>query len=98
MRYMVRTSYVNVLGYIWLPHALCSTRIKLSGYDIENMRDDEGVITRDSVDQWLAMNAGDFSQIVDFEASIEDGDETIDLPFASEENECAYLDTISEEN
>ena len=38
------------------------------------------------------MNAGDFASIIDFSASIEDGENTVDIPWASEEGEIAYSD------
>src|SRR6266568_3805028 len=94
-RYTVRHSYIDVLGYIWMPHALCSQRKELSGYDLENMsRDNE--ITRHDVEMWLTMNSGDFSEVVDFSASIEWHDKTLDFPWLSEETEMQYFDTIAE--
>lgn len=96
-RYVVRHSYIDVLGVIWMPAATGSLRIKLSNYDIENMRDKDGEITRDSVEQWLTMHSGDFQSVTDFRASIEDGDKTLDFDWSSEENEFAYLDTLGED-
>ena len=97
MRYVVRKSIVDVLGEIWMPFgAECSLRKTLSNYDIENMRDGKGRITRKSVDHWLTMNAGDFSRVLDFSASIEDCNETIDIPWLSDEMELRYLDTLGE--
>lgn len=98
MRYTVRVSYVTVVGKIWMPAVTCGQRITLRDYDIENMRDDDGHITRDSVEQWLTTNAGDFRTIEDFAASIEDGDQTIDIPWATEEGEYAYIDATSDPN
>lgn len=96
MRYTVSLSYVDVLGYIWMPHALCSTRITLSAYDLGNIADEGGNITREDVEQWLTMHTGDFSNVVDFNASIEWNGETLDFPWSTEENECAYFDTVGE--
>ncbi len=95
-RYTVRESYIDVLGYIWMPHALCSLHIDVSAYDLSNMTDTEGHVTRESVEQWLTMHSGDFSEVVDFSASLEVGDETLDFPWSSEETEMQYLDTIAE--
>lgn len=39
MRYTVRKSLIWVVGRIWMPSAVYSQVITLSGYDIENMRD-----------------------------------------------------------
>jgi hypothetical protein len=97
MRYTVRKSFVDVLGPIWWPvGAMCSLRINLSSYDIENMRAEDGTIDRDSVEHWLMMNSGDFQAVTDFRASIEDGDTTIELDWSSEDNEVAYMDTLGE--
>lgn len=96
MRYIVRSSYVDVLGYIWM-RALCSLRINVSSYDLEHMRDDDGAITRESIEQWLTSHSGDFSEVVDFHASIEDGNESLDFPWSSEENEFAYIDTLGDD-
>jgi len=96
MRYQVRKSIVDVVGRIWMPAVVCSLRKELSSYDLENMRDDDGAITRDSLEQWLCMNTGDFQSIIDFSASIEDGGTTINIPWATEEGECQYLDTLGD--
>jgi hypothetical protein len=96
MRYLVRKSYIDVIGGIWWPiGALCSLRIDLSDYDIENMRDDDGEITRESVEDWLGTHSGDFSSVDDFRASIEDGENTLEFEWAEgEDSECKYIDTL----
>jgi hypothetical protein len=59
------------------------------------MRNDAGRITHETVDGWIHSNAGDFSVIHDFRASIEDGDETLDFDWAKgEESEMKYQDTF----
>jgi hypothetical protein len=90
MRYTVRESYVNVIGQIWMPSTTGATRYNLTGYDIENARGDDGQITRESVQVWLDGHAGDFASVTDFEASIEDGDSTVGIPWADEESELTY--------
>jgi len=93
MRYVVRKSIVEVVGEIWMPYGtVCATTYTLSGYDVENCRNDNGQITRDSVERWVGMHSGDFSSVRDFRASLEDGDETVDIPWASEEGELAFVD------
>lgn len=94
MRYQVRKSVIDVVGKIWMPNVTASMRLEPSSYDVENMRDEDGAITRDSVEDWLGSHAGDFRSVIDFAASIEDGDSTIDLPWATEDGEFAYLDTF----
>lgn len=94
MRYTVRKSVVQVVGTIWMPMTTAATEYTLTGYDVENARDDDGKITRDSVQRWLDTHAGDFSAVKDFYASIEDGDDTIEIPWASEDSEFAYIDCV----
>ena len=93
MRYTVYKSVIWIVGKIWMPRITCSHTIELRAYDVENIRDDDGKITRDAIAQWLCTHAGDFSSIQDFAASIEDGTETIDIPWATEDGEIAYTDT-----
>lgn len=96
MRYTVRVSYVDILGGIWWPMgAVCSLRKSLSAYDIENIKAyGDGQITHEAVEHWVCLNSGDFSEIIDFSGSIEDGDHTIDFAWSSEETEAQYLDTL----
>jgi len=94
MRYTVRKSVVQVVGKLWMPMSTGATEYTLSGYDVENARDEDGKITRDSVDHWLALHSGDFSSIEDFRASIEDGDETTEIPWAKEESEYTFGDCM----
>ena len=96
MKYIVRKSIIEIVGRIWMPAVVCSQRQVLSDYDIRNMKDNEGNITRESIGQWLCSNSGDFATIIDFCASVEDGDKSVEIPWATEEGESAYLDTLSE--
>lgn len=96
MRYTVRKSYIDVVGYIWMPNVVASLRITLTAYDLDNMRPEDGPITRDDVDQWLASHAGDFREVIDFYATIEDGDQSLEFDWATEDGETAYLDSVSE--
>ena len=96
MRYLVRKSVVRMIGRIWMPAITCAKDITLSEYDVENIRRyrRHSGINRDSVDHWLALNSGDFQSIVDFEASIEDGENTVDIPWRDEESESHYDDAM----
>jgi hypothetical protein len=94
MKFTTRISYVDVIGQIWMPAVTAVMRYNVSSYDLENMRDDNGNITRDSVENWLGCHAGDFQSVTDFSASLEDGDETVDLPWADEESELTYGDCM----
>jgi len=79
-----------------MPAITASLRINPSSYDIENMRDENGLITRDSVEQWLTCHTGDFQSITDFYADIETPEKNYVFGWSTEENEIAYIDTISE--
>jgi len=95
MKRLVCFSYVDVIGEIWLPGiGPCAQRISLRPYDIENIRDGGGKITRESIEQWLRTHAGDFRSITDFSASIEDGEDTLDFAWANEESECVHSDCM----
>jgi antirestriction protein len=52
MRYVVRKSIIEVLGVIWMPSVECGQLLTLSGYDVENAKDDEGRLTRESVEHY----------------------------------------------
>lgn len=85
-------SEIQVLGFIWMPRVLCAQARTVDPHDIENMRDDDGKLTRESVACWLDTHMGDFSEIVDF--SVDFGDEDFLLPWADAENEYKYLDCM----
>lgn len=98
MKYLLRKSYIDVVGGIWLPYgAKASLRIDLSKYDLENIKDEKEQFTREGISLWLAAHSGDFSSILDWSASIEEGNETLDFPFDTEEGEIAWLDTLPDE-
>lgn len=90
MRYTIRKSVIQVIGKIWMPAILCAQEMTLSAYDVENAKDEDGKLTRDSVEHWLSLHSGDFQSIQDFYASIEDGNETIDIPWKDEESEFTF--------
>ena len=92
MKYTIRKSVVQVLGEIWQPGAgPCAMDFTLTDHDVEMIGTPKN---RECVGMWLDMHAGDFSRIIDFSASIEQGEETIDLPWADEENEMTYNDAM----
>jgi hypothetical protein len=96
MKYLVRKSIVQMVGQIWQPGIICGQEKTLSDSDVDNCRDDDGKITRESVEQWLMTHSGDFQSVMDFHASIEGGPNTIDIPWATEEGEMQYYDCVSE--
>jgi hypothetical protein len=82
---------IRVVGNIWQPGVgVCAMAYSLSPYDVENMRNATGGITRDDVDEWLAKNAGDFREVLDFEANI-DGSV---FEFANEDSVGDYHDAM----
>lgn len=97
MKYTVRKSVVELIGTIWMPAVQCGQCKTLSDYDVENCRDEDGKITRESVEQWLMCHSGDFQSVTDFYASIEDGENTIEIPWNSEESEMAYWQMMDPE-
>lgn len=91
MRYTVRKSIVQVIGQIWMPRTTAATSYELDSYAVETVRQyGDGSITRDAVARYLDTHAGDFQSVIDFSASIEDGDETIEIPWLAEESELIY--------
>lgn len=94
MKTLIRKSLIQVIGPIWQPAVIGTYCYPLSSYDVENAKDSEGRLTRDSVKLWLGSHAGDFKSITDFHASLEDGNETVDIPWKDEESECAYLNSM----
>lgn len=85
-------NYVDVLGTIWWPvGSTAAMRYNVSAHDIENMRnEDDGLIERDDVEQWLGTHSGDFSSITDFAAYI-DGQE---YDWEHEDSEWTYHDCM----
>jgi hypothetical protein len=94
MRYTVRKSIVQIVGYLWMPQCKAATEQSVSSYDIENMTDDDGNVTRDSVEQWVMTHSGDFSSVIDFRADLEVGDKTIVIDWEKEESECDFADCM----
>lgn len=97
MRYTVRESVIWVYGTIWMPVGTGGTTYTLTDSDVSNARDDDGRLTRESVSLWLDSHASDFSGIIDFSASLEDGGDTVTIPWESEENELAFSACISDD-
>lgn len=98
MRYTVIKSVVDVVGGIWMPpNAPGATRVVMNEYDIENAKDDDGNLTRESVREWLEKNLGDFQQIYDFRADIAIGDKDIVIDWNDEDWETMFYDCIGED-
>jgi hypothetical protein len=98
MKYTVRKSIIQLVGKIWMPGIVCGQEKTLTAHDVENCRGDDGKITRESVEQWLTSHSGDLSSVIDFMASIADGEETIDIPWKTEEGEIQYIDATAQDD
>lgn len=94
MKYLVRKSIVRVVGKIWMPSIVCAREIEMSDYDLQNATDEDGNITRESLEDWLDCNIGDFYLILDFSASLEVLGNTVEIGWETEEGECAYFDAM----
>lgn len=92
MRYAV--SHVSVIGTIWMPACTCAMDYTLSEHDLENMRGEDGTITRDDLEDWLGCHSGDFQNVQDFSATLEDGEATLEFGWADEESELVYADCM----
>src|SRR3990167_7627881 len=68
---------IEVVGTIWQPGmGVCAMTYNLRPYDVSNMRGQAfvpGIINRADVQDWLDTNAGDFQNVIDFHAVIDDG-------------------------
>lgn len=93
MKYVVRRSEVRLLGHLWGGGVAATTRA-MSAYDVGNAKDDDGKLTRESVGAWIYTHVGDFSEIVDFEADIEDGLESVLLPWSNPDSEPTFYDAM----
>lgn len=98
MRYVVNKAVIDVLGEIWLPYgAKAAMRKDLSSYDLANIRArGNGRITRRACEEWLALNSGDFSRVIDFRADIsEPGKRSIVFEWkGGDESACDFSDCM----
>jgi len=75
---------------------------ELSPYDVGNL-EDSGLgkeLTkeqkREVVERWLAMNSGDFQEILDYEADIELGDGgNVTVEWLKEDSDFVYFDCMN---
>lgn len=98
MKYSYSVSEIYVLGTLWMPSLPGATTYTLTHSDVQNAKDEDGKLTRESVGLWLDSHAGDFSGVTDFSASLEDDGETIEIPWSSEDNELDWQDMMHGED
>jgi hypothetical protein len=82
--YTVYENYIDVVGYGWYNQPISLT-IKLQQHDVENMKDNNQQITRDSIQSWLDCHVRDFQSITDFYALIDNAG--IEIPWNKSEDE-----------
>jgi hypothetical protein len=51
-----------------------------------------GTITRETIEDWVNVNSGDFAEVLDFRASVAVGDEDIIIDWADPESEAIFAD------
>lgn len=88
MRYTVVTNRIEVIGGIWWPYG--ATAAYQYAPSTDDLRDDDGNVTRESVQGWLNTHAGDFSSITDFYANVAVGEDDVELPWADDESEMIW--------
>ena len=95
MRYTVTKSEVYILGNLWMGGLGAITKT-LDAHDLENAKNDNGIIDRESLENWLCLHCGDFSGIEDFSASVEPDyqKDTLEIPWGSEDNEIIFYDCM----
>lgn len=99
MKYTVTKSTIDMIGTIWLPAVTCAATETVPQSSVDNLRDLDGAVTRDSVQDWIDMHCGDFQNVTDFAASIElpnrhGGTDTLDIPWRDEESEMTFNDLM----
>lgn len=63
--------HVLVIGKLWLPVVQAAMVVRIDRFDMESVTDEDGKVTRDSVERWLLLHAtGDFQFVDDFAASV----------------------------
>lgn len=101
MKYTVIKSIIRIVGLGWYGQT-CATLKELSPYDVGNL-EDSGLgkeLTkeqkREVVERWLAMNSGDFQEILDYEADIELGDgSNVTVEWLKEDSDFVYFDCMN---
>lgn len=98
MKHTVIKSYVMVFGKAWMPQCPMAQEIKVSQSRIDDLRGDDGLITRESVELWLTTHTGDFSSVDDFYADIEAPEGNVIIEWESEDIELMFSDLMHGED
>lgn len=85
---MITVRQIEVIGRIWQPGMdTCGMAYNLKTSDVEQIKAlGGGELTRAACEKWLHSHAGDFQEIEDFHADIED----FDSPWAHEESGMTF--------
>jgi len=88
----VHSSYIQVIGPIWMPPVVCAMQYDIGEYEIGNMI----TLDREGVEIYLHSHSGDFQYITDFYADIYDPVDKRDIviPWASPESEYTFNDLM----
>lgn len=97
MRYQVARSEIQVIGKIWMPNVDAAAVVPMSRYDVDNARDEDGNLTRESVERWVLTHSGDFSSVEDFRGDISDGAENFVSEWADSDSEARFMDAMCSE-
>jgi len=85
---------IRVIGKIWMSKCTCAQFLNPSDSDVDNMSDDRGEYTRESVEHWISRHAGDFQSVEDFYANLAIGDKDVEFDWANEESEGVFNDCM----
>lgn len=92
MRYLVTRSVIQVIGTIWMPAVTAAMTYELDAWDLGNARDDDGRLTRESVEGWLMTHSGDFQSVQDWRADIADGETDVVFDWTHPDSEITFND------
>jgi len=95
MRYTTVTSVIQVIGKIWMPPIMAAMEYTVRPDDL---KDEDGKITRDSIDRWVCLHTGDFQSITDWRADIstDDNGEPLDIviDWRTEDSKITWYDCM----
>jgi len=84
-----RVDEIFVIGTLWLPPVKYATVEVLTPHELEDIKNNFGPVTRDTIKKWLESQATDFSTIIDFNANL--SSLGLIIPWLNgEESECMW--------
>ena len=88
----VHSSYIQVIGPIWMPPVVCAMEYHLGEYEIGNIIS----LDREGVEIYLHSHSGDFQYITDFYADLYNPVDKRDvvIPWASPESGYTFSDLM----